>query len=327
MRLYLILEPEKILSSTAILISGNAAHRLPLLLLTLILLIGLGITSIPTAAESGHKSNYSAKIDCTTSDVSVASNDFTMVSQRIEGYNFIPFVTKTAYLSFWVKATKTGIYCIRFRNSGFDRSYIAEYTVNTTATWERKVITIPFDFSGGTWDYTNGTGLSVDWILMSGSSFHTTPNTWHSGDYMATSNQVNACDSTANDFYLAQVQLRTDNPSIFIVDRLIDKELIACQRYYEVIGGDVASHQIRYDIYTDTATRTYFFPMFYRVTKRGVPTITKNGTWATTNAGQPTISNAGLNSCRIQFTAAGAAGITSIRTDSTDDTVTLDSEL
>lgn len=284
-------------------------------------------TDVPTVVQSGHNSNHSAKIDCTTADAAIAAGDYAIFGQRIEGYNFQSLVSKTFYYLFWVKATKTGIYCVSFRNDGNDRSYVAEYTINSASTWERKVITIPFDFSGGTWDYINGIGLRVNWALAAGATFRTTANAWQNGNFLATANQVNACDSTANDFYISQVQLRPDNPNIFVVDRLFDAEWAVAQRYYEVIGGDNANLQIDLSIYTDAVARTYRFPLFYRTTKRGIPTVTKNGVWFVANAGQPTVDNGGLNSCRIFWISGGAAGGTRVVTNSADDTVTIDSEL
>jgi hypothetical protein len=280
---------------------------------------------VPTVVQSGHKSNYSIKIDCTTADAAIAAGDFIFLSQRIEGYNFQPLVAKTFYLSFWVKATKTGIYCVSFRNSGNDRSYVVEYTVNSASTWERKIVTIPFDFTGGTWDYTNGEGLSVSWSLAAGATFRTTANVWQNGNFLATANQVNACDSTANDFFLSQAQFRPDNPNIFVVNRLFDEELAACQRYYEVIGGDNANFAINIEGY-HAAISNLSATIYFRTTKRAVPTVTKNGTWGVVNCAQPTVDQPSTNSCRIiALTAAGGNAL--YFTNSADDTVTIDAEL
>jgi hypothetical protein len=282
-------------------------------------------TDVPTVAQSGHKSNYSVKIDCTTADAAIAAGDFCIFSQQIEGYNFQPLESKTYYLSFWVKATKAGIYCVSFRNSINDRSYIVEYTVNSASTWERKVITIPFDFVGGTWDYTNGIGLRAGWALTSGSNFQTTADAWQNGNFLATANQVNACDNTANDFFLSQVQLRPDNPNIFVTDRLYDEELAAAQRYYEVIGGSAAA-QVQFQTYVNAGGTATVFTIFYR-TKRGTPTVARNGTWGLTNlAAQPTVDQPGLDSCRMYGTST-AAGVAGWFVNSADDTITIESEL
>lgn len=177
--------------------------------------------------------DYSMKIDCTTIDASIDASDYVGIGQVLEGYSFKPFVGKTATLSFLVKATKTGTYCISFRNSGVDRSYVAEYTVNSSDTWEKKEVTITFDYSGGTWDYANGRGLRISWMLAVGSTYHTTKDTWQTGQYLSTSNQVNACDDTANNFRLTGIQFELGSVATEFEYRTIQQELALCQRYYE----------------------------------------------------------------------------------------------
>lgn len=190
-------------------------------------------TDVPTQAESGHKSNYSLKVDCTTADSSIAAGDYARLIHKLEGYNFAPFVGKTATLSFWVKATKAGVYCVAFRNAGADRSYITEYTINTTNTWEKKTITLTFNYSGGTWNYTTGIGGVIAWTLAAGSTYQTTKDTWQNGTYFITANQVNACDSTDNNFWLAQVQFELGSVATDFEYEDIGTTLRKCQRYYQ----------------------------------------------------------------------------------------------
>ena len=188
---------------------------------------------VPTQAQSGSKSLYSMKVDCTTVDASIAAGDFCNLVQRIEGYNFSPLEGNTATLSFWVKATKTGTYCVSVISGGSDRSYVSEYTVSSTDTWEKKTATIEFNYSGGTWDYTNGIGLQVKWALATGSNYQGVADTWNSAQDTGTSNQVNACDSTSNNFFLAQVQLEVSATATPFEHKTFAEELDACERYYE----------------------------------------------------------------------------------------------
>ncbi len=58
--------------------------------------------------------NYSLLVDCTTIDGSIAAGDYCYIRQMIEGYNILALAQRTFTLSFWVKATKTGIYCVAF---------------------------------------------------------------------------------------------------------------------------------------------------------------------------------------------------------------------
>lgn len=188
---------------------------------------------VPTVAQAGRLFKNSLKADCQTVDSSIVSGDLVRISQRIEGFNWLPLAQRTITLSFWVKATKTGIYCASLGNSGADRSYVAEYTVNASNTWEFKTITFTASPSAGTWNYENGVGLALTFTLASGSTFQTTKDTWQTGSFFATANQVNACDSTSNDFFIAGVQLEAGSVATPFEYRTFQQELFLCQRYYE----------------------------------------------------------------------------------------------
>jgi hypothetical protein len=155
------------------------------------------------------------------------------MSQAVEGYNFLPLAQKAMTLSFWHKHTKTGTYCVSVRNSGLDRSYVAEYTQAVTDTWELATITVTASPAAGTWLYTTGVGLWVDFTVLSGSTFQTTAGSWQSGNYSATSSQVNGLDATANNFRIALVQLEAGSVATEFESRTVQEELALCQRYYE----------------------------------------------------------------------------------------------
>ena len=148
-------------------------------------------------------------------------NDFAKIAQR------------KSFLGFWVYATKIGTYCVSILNGAADQSYVYEYTVNTTNTWEYKQIPIAATPSSGTWDYVNGVGLRIYWAISAGSTYQTaTTGQWIAGDFRATANQVNGTDSTNNNFRLTGVTLNSGQaPKKY---RLPDirKELTGCYRYY-----------------------------------------------------------------------------------------------
>lgn len=190
-------------------------------------------SDVPTVAQAGRYIPNSMLIDCTTVDTSIAAGDYCFVTQYLEGYNFQAIAQKTFTISFWVKATKTGTYCVAFVNSGYNRGYIAEYTVNSSDTWEKKIITVTASPSAGTWNYINGVGLRVEFALACGTTRHTTAGTWNTGDFLATSNQVNACDNTANNFRLAGVQVEAGSVATEFEKRSIQQEINLCQRYFK----------------------------------------------------------------------------------------------
>jgi hypothetical protein len=235
--------------------------------------------TVPTQAQANYLANYSLKLDCTTADASIAAGDYCLVSQIIEGYNWKAFAQKQLTLSFWVRATKTGTYCVALRNSGADRSYVAEYTVNVTDTWEKKTVNIAASPSAGTWNYTNGKGVSVYFTIACGSTFQTTANAWQTGNYFATSNQVNGTDSTANDFYLALVQLELGGIATDFEPRAFGQELALCQRYYEKsyhytdAPGTATTNGWNEFVAGANLAQFIAFMASYRVSKRANPTV------------------------------------------------------
>ena len=255
-------------------------------------------TDVPTVAQAGRKFNYSVLIDCQTIDASISSTDIVVFFQRIEGYNFLAIAQKTFTFGFWVKATKTGIYCVSFTSGAGDYGYVAEYTINASDTWEYKKIIVPATPSAGAWNYTNGTALNAVFCLAAGSNYQTTPNAWQNGDFSATSNQVNSCDNAANNFRLCGVQLEEGSVSTPFEQRSIQQQLELCQRYYEKsydLGTfpGTASNTNGY-ISSRAASTDIDISVPFKVKKRTVPTVT-NYNPLTGSAGEARNDSAGSN--------------------------------
>lgn len=187
----------------------------------------------PTVAQAGRLFNSAIHVDCQAIDTTVAKNSYVLIGQAIEGYNFLALAGRPFTLSFWVKATKPGIYCVSFANKNLFHSYVAEYTINQTDTWEFKVITVPAITDDGLWTYREDVGLYVIFTLMAGSDRCTSPGVWTNNEYIATPNQVNACDNTLNNFTLCAVQLEAGSVATPFESKKIQEELELCQRYYE----------------------------------------------------------------------------------------------
>jgi hypothetical protein len=182
-------------------------------------------------------SEFSLGVDVTTADASIAAGDVYVVRQAVEGFDTIPMgmgASGAADLAFtfWVRSTITGIHCVAFRNGAGDRSYIAEYTIDVTDTWEFKTITLTGDLTG-TWIKDNGVGLQVDFCLAAGSTFQTAAGAWTAGNFLGSSNQVNAVDNAANFFKVAQVKLEVGSSATAFTPRPFAEELILCKRYFQ----------------------------------------------------------------------------------------------
>ena len=176
----------------------------------------------------------SLRVSVTTADVALGASDNYTISQRIEGYNVRDLTGRPFTLSFWVRSAKVGTHCVAFRGAQAMRSFITEYTIAAANTWEFKKITVsPGLITDGAWEWTNGVGLLVDWIMASGTGFNTSPNAWQTGNLLSTSNQVNVFDTVGNLFGITGVQLEVGSVATHFEHRPYGMELALCQRYYE----------------------------------------------------------------------------------------------
>lgn len=189
-------------------------------------------TSQQTDAPVGFQS--SLRIAVTTADASIAASDLARIEQVIEGYNIADLVGRPFTLSFWVRSSKTGTHSVMLQNSANNYSYVTGYTISAANTWEFKTITVGVGLpSAGAWNYTNGGGLRVGFVLCCGSTYATaTLNTWVAGEYMATTNQVNCLDTVGNIFAITGVQLEAGESATPFEHRLYGQELALCQRYF-----------------------------------------------------------------------------------------------
>lgn len=183
----------------------------------------------------------SVKLTVTTADTSVAAADYAILGYRLEGYSAAPLRygtsdAKQATLSFWVRSSVTGTYCISITNYADNRSQVKEYTINSANTWEYKTITITGDTTG-TWEKTTSGGMNIQWTLLSGSDYQNTANTWHSTVELATSSQTQWGSTTSATFYLTGVQLEIGTVGTPFEHRDYGDELARCQRYCFIING------------------------------------------------------------------------------------------
>tara|TARA_R110001632_G_scaffold13235_2_gene45452 strand:+ start:2789 stop:4021 length:1233 start_codon:yes stop_codon:yes gene_type:complete len=231
-------------------------------------------TSRDNTAPTGF--GQSMKFDVTSADGSVASNQIVYMKTTLEaqdirnsGWNY---TSSSSYLtlSFWVRSSKTGIYCAFLET--LDASYMrsSEYTISSADTWEQKVLTFP----GKTelvFNNDNGAGLNIGFTFAVGTDRDGTNNTWETTNY-GTSNQVNFLDSTSNILYLTGIQLEvgefsSTNLPPFQHESYGDN-LLRCQRYYQLVqnwsGGVVNS------------STAYINATFWK-TMRTTPSVTTTG--------------------------------------------------
>ena len=230
-----------------------------------------------TDVPSGQGFSKSLKVDVTTADTSIGASQFAILAQRIEAQNlqYLKYGTanaETLTLSFWVKSNKTGTYCVslvKIDNTRYD--YVAEYSISSASTWEKKTITIAPDSNikaaGGAIDNDNGIGFYLQFALADGSSRQGTNETWNtSTPATSTSNQVNFLDSTSNEWYITGVQLEAGTTASDFEFLPVDVNLARCQRYYIDTLGAGGSGYATGSGQSATSLTTVAYPSTMRAT-------------------------------------------------------------
>jgi hypothetical protein len=222
-------------------------------------------TMAVTAAAINSQPNYIGSgitnyllVTVGTAQAVIGAGDYAFIWHPIEGYRIARLAWGTANarpitIGFWSSHNRAGIYSVAFRNVDGSRSYVATYTQAVANTPQWNVITVP-GCTTGTWNITNGTGLTLTFAQAMGTSY-TAPsaNVWHSTNYMAASGQVNAVAATSDYLVLSGLIILPGNDvpiasrSALIV-RPYDQEILLAQRYFQrvewnlYIGSAVAGN-------------------------------------------------------------------------------------
>jgi hypothetical protein len=237
-----------------------------------------------TDVPSGQGFSNSIKLDCTTANASLSSNELLHVLQRIEAQNLqhLKFGTSNAEsltASFWVKSNKTGTYTLTFIQPDASNKMLAKsYTINSANTWEKKTITIEGDIAGQI-DNNNDVGLNVYWQLAVGPSRNSgginTSWTAYNISNEADSSQVNLADSTSNYINITGVQLEVGDTATPFEHRPYDMELLRCQRYFfrDGYGLNGASAGVTGPIGLWYTSSDLYAPYYFPVEMRAAPTV------------------------------------------------------
>lgn len=218
---------------------------------------------------------FSAKLNNTAVDSSVSAGDFYAYATDIEGHDVSQFAygssdAKSVTLSFWVKASLAGTYCIAFYSVTANRYQIKEYTISSANTWEKKTITIASGDTTGSWNRVNGNGLRIYWDLGSGSTYQGSPNAWASGQKFSTTNQANWIGTSSSNFYLTGVQVEIGLATPF-EHRSIHEETLHCRRYYYEWSG------LWIGLINNGNTSLIRHQLVFPVEMRGTPAVSNAG--------------------------------------------------
>ena len=192
-------------------------------------------STVPT----GYGFNNSWKIDTTTAESALASDEYAVVEQVIEAQNLqsLSYGTSSAKaitLSFWVRSNVTGTYAISIYQYDDNRMINATYTISSANTWEKKEITFVGDTTGVIDDDT-GSGLKINWILAAGSDYQgTAQSTWatYANAMFGNGQTANIMSSTDNEFLMTGCMLEIGEKATEFEHEPIGITLEKCQRYY-----------------------------------------------------------------------------------------------
>ena len=198
---------------------------------------GTWSVSQSTTTPAGFANSY--KVECTTADASLASGDYVLFEQRLEGQDLQNLKKGTSSaesvtVSFWVRSAKTGTYIVEIDDNDNTRNINKSYTISSADTWEHKTITFEGDTTGAL-DNDNNFSLRVIFWLAAGSDWSsgTLATTWQSTtNANRVVGQVNLADTVGNDWYITGVQLEVGETATPFEHRSFGDELRRCQRYY-----------------------------------------------------------------------------------------------
>jgi len=272
-----------------------------------------------TDAPSNMGFRYSEKVTC-TGNTALTSNDYAMITQLIEAQNARPLQSAThATLSFWVKANYTGKHSFNFgvwnASSQVER-YHTRYDINTTNTWEKKVITVPLNTSNPIAQHSDTVqGFDCVFVLGTDSARQWNANldAWQTTEVRSAISQSdckNFFDTVGNTFQITGVQLELGDTATDFEHRSYGEELALCQRYFEVLQSDTSTVGGT-GVHWSSTTGGHYMPVTFQTPKRVIPSIlysTGNVFYSFYSAAADIVSMAGSGSsttraCELQFTA------------------------
>jgi len=190
-----------------------------------------------TTGPSGFTNSY--KLTVTTPETTTEAEEQLFMYHCVEAQNLqqLGYGTSDAKqltLSFWVKSSVTGAYCVAFYENDGNRLITSTYSISSANTWEYKTITIDGDTSG-TINNDNGSGLELYFFLSCGPDRKTTDSTtwgtWTAAKFGYGQVADVAATSSAT-WQITGVQLEVGDVPTPFEHRSYGEELNSCLRYY-----------------------------------------------------------------------------------------------
>ena len=293
-------------------------------------------SSVPTGKGFAN----SLKLDCTTADTSIGTNESLQLTQKIESQNLQSFGKGTSEakpfaVSFYVKGNASATYVCELMDTDNSNRHI-DKTFNVTTDWTRVELTFPADTTGA-FDDDNAQGLNLNIFLHSG-SFNTSGTLQQTWGTLSQSDRIGSgttsfFDSTDRTFFITGVQLEVgQNATEFEHVNNFGEELARCQRYFQAYDGGGAGAKFAQGWATSTTVVQYSIGQ--QVGMRANATVDASNVKIWDAANEYTISSVtGATSYdgEVTFQATGS-GLTqyrscSFRQQASGNGITIDAEL
>jgi len=239
-----------------------------------------------------------------TSAYSLVTNDYFLLTQKIEGFNSADLGwgtanAKTVTVSFQAYSSLTGTFGFILRNYAGNRVYPASYSIPVANTWTTISVTVAGDTSGTWIGATNGVGIELDFGLGVASNISASAGAWTTSA-LGTTGATSVVGTNGATFYITGVQLEVGSSATGYEYRQYGQELALCQRYcQQVLPADLYSY---FGMFGATAALSCSYSL--KTTMRTTPSVT-TPTFSTTNCGTPTPSNYTANSINYSALASG----------------------
>ena len=292
-----------------------------------------------SSAPSGFAN--STKFDCTTADTSIASGEYFIFRQIIEGQNLQQFAKGTSdakqfAVSFYVKGNASATYNCVLGDEDNTRQSVRQFTVGTD--WSRVELIFPADTTGA-FDDDNAGSLEFNIYLHAGSDFTSgslNENVWEARDFTKQASGISSFfDSTDRTFFITGVQMEVGSQVSDFQHEDIGTTFLKCNRYFQKFVSGTNGYTIFLNGGIDDASGDAFLRGNLRVQMRAVPTYYATNSYLYSQPGG-TISYSGTptNRCSAGIATmgynvgAGSQGhAIRFESDGTSGTVEYDAEL
>jgi hypothetical protein len=184
----------------------------------------------------------SLKLDCTTADTSIASDEILLLYQRFEG-QFLQRLqkgfssAKPVTLSFYVKGNASATYVAELIDSDNSNRHINK-SFSVTTDWTRVSLTYPGDTTGKV-TLDNTASIYLHFWLHAGSNYQggTLQTSWGALSQTSRAEGITSFfDSTDRELFITGVQLEVGEVATPFEHESFADNLRRCQRYFRNVG-------------------------------------------------------------------------------------------